>query len=325
MYNVHFTNKLFPAQEEALAELTGGRAAFTQGKEPPRPAEFDMLVEGSPSRDLLDASPRLRAVVVPWAGVPPETRALLADYPQISLHNLHHNAAATGETAVALLLAAAKRIVPLDQALRRGDWSSRFNDAVVGTLVGKRALILGYGQIGRHIGKVCQALGMEVTGVRRTGDEGVHEEGATVYTVRSLDRLLPRADVLIGVLPETPDTIGLIGAAELARLPERAILVNVGRGPTIDEQALYEALASRRLLAAGLDVWYVYPENKEAEAHTLPASLPFHELDNVVMSPHRAGYLGETDGERVAALAELINAAAEGRSIPNEVSKELGY
>lgn len=325
MYNVHFTNKLSPTQEEALLALTAGRAAITQGKEPPSPAEYDMLVEGSPTRELLEASPRLAAVVVPWAGVPPETRELLTGYPQITLHNLHHNAAATGETAVALLLAAAKRIVPMDQALRRGDWSGRFTDAVVGTLVGKRALILGYGQIGRHIGKVCQALGMEVVGVRRTGDEGVRQEGATVYTMRSLHDLLPSADVLIGVLPETPETAGVIGAAELARLPERAILINVGRGPTIDEQALYEALAARRLLAAGLDVWYVYPESREAEAHTMPAHLPFHELDNVVLSPHRAGYLGENDGERAAALAELINAGADGRPIPNEVSKELGY
>ena len=147
----------------------------------------------------------------------------------------------------------------------------------------------------------------------------------TVCAVHQLHALLPRADVLLCVLPETPETTGLVGAAELALLPPHAIVVNVGRGPVIDEAALYHALADRRIKAAGIDVWYDYPHGKEARSHTLPSRFPFHELDNVVMSPHRAGWLSAAEEARLAALAELLHAAADGRPMPNLVDKDLGY
>jgi phosphoglycerate dehydrogenase-like enzyme len=108
-------------------------------------------------------------------------------------------------------------------------------------------------------------------------------------------------------------------------VPRHCILVNVGRGPVIDEEALYTALAERRIRAAGIDVWYQYPKDDAERGNTYPSRLPFHELDNVVMTPHRAGWLQSFETLRVQALAELLNAAAEGKEMPNSVDKELGY
>jgi phosphoglycerate dehydrogenase-like enzyme len=143
----------------------------------------------------------------------------------------------------------------------------------------------------------------------------------------ALRGLLPRANVLVLALPSTPETIGLIGRAELDLLPGRAVVVNAGRAASIDERALYEALASHRLLAAGLDVWYRYPESRDRAQGVAPAHFPFHHLDNVVMSPHRAGGLGVGDVEdaRVDALAALLNAATRGEPVPNRVDLEAGY
>jgi phosphoglycerate dehydrogenase-like enzyme len=102
-------------------------------------------------------------------------------------------------------------------------------------------------------------------------------------------------------------------------------LVNVGRGPIVDEAALYQALREGTLHSAGLDVWYNYPTDKAARSHTPPSAYPFHELDNVVMSPHRAGGADETDMLRMMHLAALFNAAARGDEMPNRVDLQAGY
>jgi phosphoglycerate dehydrogenase-like enzyme len=113
----------------------------------------------------------------------------------------------------------------------------------------------------------------------------------------------------------------------LARLPDEAIVVNVGRGALIDEAALYEALKSDRLHAAALDVWYHYPPDKESRAATMPAETPLHELDNVVFSPHRSAALHADGGERLRlkALADLLTAAVRGEPLPNRVDLARGY
>jgi phosphoglycerate dehydrogenase-like enzyme len=186
-------------------------------------------------------------------------------------------------------------------------------------------LILGYGAIGRQIAPVCQAMGMQVSGVRRHRPPQPVENGVAVYSIDQLSVLLPTTDVLICVLPQTPETIGLIGEAELAALPRGAIVINVGRGPVIDEAVFYRALESGHLAGAGIDVWYTYPHNEEARGHTLPSRYPFHELDNVVLSPHRGGWLEAAEERRLQELAALLSAAANGQPMPNLVDKHLGY
>jgi phosphoglycerate dehydrogenase-like enzyme len=231
------------------------------------------------------------------------------------------------EHALALLLAAAKIIVPMDRALRAHDWRPRYEPNPSILLEGRTALILGYGAIGRKLARLCQGLGMEVLAVRRHAPPGgeTQPDGVRLFSNEALHRLLPRTDALLVCLPHTPQTTGLVGARELALLPPQAVLVNVGRGPVVDEQALYEALQAGRLYAAGLDVWYHYPESEAARADTPPAKHPFHELPNVVMSPHRAGGSTETDRLRMIHLAALLNAAAKGEAMPNCVELDAGY
>ena len=298
---------------------------LTDGAEPAEPETIDVLISGFPTRQQIDGCPNVQALIVPFAGVPSETRSLLAEYPHISLHNLHYNVVPTAEMAVALLLAAAKVIVPLDRDLRHNNWQGRYGVTSATVLDGKTALILGYGQIGRRIAPVCQALGMRVIGVRRNLPEDPFENGVGVHPIGDLCSLLPACDALIVVLPETPETVGLIGASELALLRAGAVVVNVGRGSTIDEEALYHALVNGVIRSAGIDVWYTYPPNTEARGNTAPSRFPFHELDNVVMSPHRAGWLSEAEHDRMTLLADLLNAAAEGKPIPSRVDKTLGY
>lgn len=329
--NVHLLHLPAGWSADTLADLQSRLESpvdITTGDTLPDPARFQVLIAARPSRAQLDASPNLQAVIVPFAGPPEETRALLADYPHLTLHNLHHNAIPTAEMALALLLAAA-RFIPLgDRLLRQGDWAARYDKPPEMVLHGQTALILGFGAIGQHVARLCSAFGMKVLATRRNPEAPLPAGlSADVYASERLHDLLPQADVLIVTLPLSASTRGLIGARALALLPPHALLVNIGRGAVVDEQALYEALRSRRLAGAGIDVWYRYPEDDEDRAATFPSDFPFHELDNVVMSPHHGGAYGVafTEARRLEELARLLNAAARGQPIPNRFDLAAGY
>ncbi len=299
---------------------------LTFGSDLPSPADYDIFVAGRPAREHLAASPNLKVLVIPWAGLPPETRDLLRDFPHVAVHNLHHNAATAAEMVVTLMLAAAKFIVPADRAFRTHDWTLRYRRPSPNVLMeDKMVLILGYGAIGRRVARACRGLGMNVIGIQRRVPASTDDITDEIYPADTLHDLLPRADVLAVCLPHTPETTGFIGVEELALLPADAVLVNVGRGPIVDEAALYHALRERTLYAAGLDVWYNYPGDTAARSHTPPSTYPFHELDNVVMSPHRAGGSKETEVQRMNYLAALLNTAARREEMPNRVDLQAGY
>jgi phosphoglycerate dehydrogenase-like enzyme len=168
---------------------------------------------------------------------------------------------------------------------------------------------------------------MKILATRNSVESREFEDNIDVYSSSVLLDLLPVTDFLVIALPLTTATEGLIGQDELALLPPEAILVNIGRGAIIDQTTLYDSLKQRRIAGAGIDVWYNYPKDDDARAHTQPADHPFHELDNVVMSPHRAGGLNTDDTERLrmSHLAVLLNAAARGEEMPNRVDREKGY
>lgn len=292
-----------------------------------------VLVDGRPKpEDLM--GPDLRSVVVPFAGVPAATLDALRAVPGVTLHNLHHNAPETAETAMALLMAVARDVVPMDRALRKHDWSPRYAPSRTLRLEGRTALVLGFGAIGQRVARACAALGMRVIAVRRGSADP--EADVEQHAVEHLDRLLPHADVLVVALPQTSETEGLIDARRLTLLPKCAVIVNVARAGIIDEEALFEALSSRAIHGAGLDVWYRYPHSDPTAVPTnshIPASatctppsrFPFHTLDNVVMSPHRGGTSRDTERFRVEALAQLLAPAASGHALGNRVDLNRGY
>jgi phosphoglycerate dehydrogenase-like enzyme len=322
---------LYPLYDDtALAQLRAKlhpAIQITTGFDLPTPADYQILVAGRPERQHIVASPSLQSLVVPWAGIPESTRELMLKFPHIAVHNLHHNALPVAEHVIALLLAAAKFIVPMDRSMRGGDWMPRYDASPSILLEGKKALVVGYGVIGQKVARLCLGLGMEVMAIRRrAGSPPITSQGdVPVVPVEELHHVLPQADVLLICAPHTPETTSLIGTEELALLPPTAVLINVGRGPIVDEAALYHALRDGALYAAGLDVWYEYPADEAARAHTPPSAHPFHKLDNVVMSPHRAGGSVETEKLRMIHLAELLNAAARGEPMPNRVDLQVGY
>jgi phosphoglycerate dehydrogenase-like enzyme len=289
--------------------------------------DYNVLVSGRPDADLITGSACLTHLLLPWAGLPRLTRLLMMDHPDISVHNIHHNADSVAELALGLMIAAARLIIPADRELRKGDWSWRYRQEGRLIINGSRVLILGYGHIGRRVGRASTALGASVTALRRSTVSETFEDGVRLLPAGSLHRLLPETDVLVLSLPLTDDTKGIMGGEQFGLLHERSVLVNIGRGELVDEDALYRSLSSGSIGAAGIDVWYRYPESEEERTATMPSRHDLASLDNIVMTPHMGGCFGaeSLEMERARQLARSINALASGGSMPCRVDVSAGY
>ena len=174
---------------------------------------------------------------------------------------------------------------------------------------GKTLGILGYGRIGQALARRARAFDMEICAIRRDVTRSDAEGLAFLGGPEALEEVVRRADYLAVTLSLTETTRGILGERELGLMKPTAVLVNVARAEIVDEDALYRALVDKRLGGAALDVWYRYP--KEA-GPTLPARRPFHELANVLMTPHVSGWTEGMLEARATLIAENIRRTARG-------------
>jgi phosphoglycerate dehydrogenase-like enzyme len=178
-------------------------------------------------------------------------------------------------------------------------------------LAGKTLGILGYGRIGRALARRARAFDMDVCAIRRDVSQSSAEGLAFLGGPDALGEVVRRADYLAVTLSLNDTTRGLLGERELAMMKPTAVLINVARAEILDEDALYRALAERRIAGAVLDVWYRYPKDAEP---TLPARRPFHELANVVMTPHVSGWTEGMLEARAKLIAENIERLVRGET-----------
>jgi glyoxylate/hydroxypyruvate reductase len=183
-------------------------------------------------------------------------------------------------------------------------------------LAGRRVLVVGVGGIGRRVASSFAALGTEVTGLSRRAQADPPPGVGRMIARAELHAELARTDIVVVACPLTEQTRGLLGAAELAALPAHAIVVNVGRGPVIDEPALVAALAEGRLAGACLDVFTEEP---------LPAESPLWGMDNVVVSPHSASTLADENEALVALFLDNLGRYLDGRPLRNVYDAAAGY
>ncbi len=222
------------------------------------------------------------------------------------------------EHVMAWVLAHARRLHGLCSAQDEARWTQ--DDLVERhppeSLLGKTMLLVGYGATGRELARRAHAFGMRVLAVRRRPERG-SEDADEAGGIADLDRFLPRADVVVDLLPGTDDTAGFFDRRRLNLLPPGAFFANVGRGTTVDEAALEDLLASGRIGGAGLDVFGTEP---------LPPESPFWELANVQVSPHVAGVAFPALWDRLIGLfSRNLRAWREGRPLESVVDKRLGY
>jgi len=220
------------------------------------------------------------------------------------------NIVSAAELAVALMLAAARNVAPASAALRNGEWKrSRYTGI---ELYEKTVGIVGLGRIGVLVAQRLSAFGMKVISY----DPYVQAGRAAQMGVRlvSLEELLEQADFMSVHLPKTPETVGLIGEEELARVRPNLVLVNAARGGIVDEHALYVAVKEGRVAAAGLDVFASEPCTDS----------PLFELENVVATPHLGASTEEAQEKAGIAVAKSVRLALSGELVPDAVNVQGG-
>ena len=207
----------------------------------------------------------------------------------------------------------------MDRAMREDRWSGSYLCGPRhGELFGQTVGIIGYGHIGFEVARRARAFGMRVIACSRNA-KAPDEFTERIDNLAGLDQLLAEADFVVIALPLTDSTRGLFDAAAFAKMKRNAIVINVARGAIIDEDTLYQALQSRRIGGAVIDTWYHYP--KQGEDSAKPASLPFNQLDNVIMTPHASAWTFNLTSRRCKGIAENLNRLARGEPLINVVGK----
>ncbi len=202
----------------------------------------------------------------------------------------------------------------LDADLRRGHWTGWTHPH--GRLEGRRVGFIGYGHIARETAKRLVPFGVHISARTRTPektDVAVQDMGG----MDRLDSLLQLSDFVVVACPLNAATRGLIGARELGLMKAEAVLLNVGRGPIVDEDALYQACRDKRIGGAVIDTWYHYPEDGK---DGFPSRLPFQDLDNVIMTPHASAEVEDLVPRRLQFIAENLNRLANGETPLNRVN-----
>ena len=262
-------------------------------------------------------APKLRLLHAPGAGY--EKIELAALPAGVQVCQTFRHGPSIAEFVVMAMLALSRQLLQSDRDLRANRWRSPFWDNSVrlaGALEGRTALVLGTGEIGVHVARLCKVFGVRSLGINRSG-HAVKPFDRTAPR-GALPRLLPQADFLVVAIPLTAETHGLIGRTELARMKRTACLINVARGPIVEERALFQALKRRRIAGAALDAWYQYPIKNPNVA---PARLPFRELDNVIMTPHISGWTTQTFDRRLDDMIENLRRWRRGEPLRNRVPR----
>lgn len=197
-------------------------------------------------------------------------------------------------------------------------WKARHHWQLSAThrLAGRRALVVGLGGIGRRVAETFAALGVEVWGLARRTPPELPAGVTRMITHRELRDAVPGVDILVVASPLTAQTHHLVGAPEIAALPPHSVVVNVGRGPVIDEPALVAALVDRRIAGACLDVF---------EQEPLPQDSPLWDLDNVIISPHSASTVAEENEVLADLFIDNLGRYLDGRPRRNVYDRAAGY
>lgn len=292
----------------------GEKAEAFERAAPDADVIFNWSGSGDLLRDVFRMCPRVHWVHTRSAGLDGllfpelvESAAVLTNASGVFSESL-------GEFALAGILFFAKDLRRMIRNQTEGRWEPFDITEVAGQTLG----IIGYGDIGRAVAARARAMGMRVVAVKRhalaAGATDAYAE--RIYTPERTSEMIALADYIVAAAPLTVETRGLIGEREFAAMKPTAVVINLGRGPVIDEAAMVRALVRRRIRGAVLDVFDTEP---------LPEGHPFYRLDNVLLSPHSADHT--PDWLERAMQLFLDNFARFHRGLPlkNLVDKELGY
>ncbi len=241
--------------------------------------------------------------------------------PGITICNVAGHEQAIAEYVLMTMLAWQHRLIDIAAAFRSGVWSTgggAGGGPTHGEIMGKTIGIVGYGKIGREVAKRAVGFGCTVIGANRSpiADKG---NAAEIYPLGEIDRMLPRCDIVVIAAGLGPETTRLLDARRFGLMKPTAFVINIGRAGIIDEEALFNALKENKIGGAAIDVWWQYPT--AAEPNRRGSQLPFHELPNVIMTPHCSSATDGARDRRFGTVAGNLDRYVRGEPLGNVVMK----
>jgi len=280
--------------------------------------DANVIFNWSGSRDLLrevfPMAPKVRWVHSRSAGLDNLLFPELVESPVPLTNGTGVFSPSLGEFALAAILYFAKDFRRMIRNQMAGRWEQFDIAEISGQIVG----IVGYGDIGRAVATRVHAMGMRVFAVKRHGPpiDNADPLADRIYSPEHRVEMISRCDYVVVAAPLTPETRGMIGEAEFAAMKPSGVIINVGRGPVIDEEAMLKALTEGRIKGAGLDVFTHEP---------LPPGHPFYRLENVLLSPHCADHTADWLEQAMRFFLENFERFRKGEPLLNVVNKKLGY
>ena len=279
-------------------------------------ADADILVTNH-WRSEYPPAPQVRLVQSVATGI--ELIDLVALPHGVVICNAFGHETAIAEYVLMAMLVWSHRFREIESEFRaRSSWRSSWVQSGVphGEIFGSTVGIIGLGRVGREVARRAAAFGCRVIAANRS--ERRRESGIErVYPLTELDQLLPACDFVVLCTALAPETEGLIDRHRLALMKRSAFLINIARGSVVDEDAIYAALRDGGIGGAALDVWWQYPDATEPERR--PSRHPFHELPNILMTPHCSGWTGGMVARRWSEVADNINRFVRGEPLKNVV------
>jgi phosphoglycerate dehydrogenase-like enzyme len=263
-------------------------------------------------REVFLACPNLRWVHSRSAGLERSLFAELIEGPVLLTNGSGVFSASLGEFALSAILYFAKDLRRMIRNQTNGMWETFDVQPIAGRTVG----IVGYGDIGRAVAAKVRPLGMNVLAVKRHAGSSADPLVQRIYNQSQRLEMLPLCDYVVVAAPLTEETRGMIGEPEFSAMRSMTVVINIGRGPVINEGALVEALSSGRIKGAALDVF---------DREPLPEGHPFYKLDNVLLSPHCADHTPDWLEQAMLFFIAQFKRFRKGEPLLNVVDKKLGY
>jgi phosphoglycerate dehydrogenase-like enzyme len=275
-------------------------------------AEVLFDVDGPSTSNFTARVPRLRWIQASSSGIGEWVRMLgIVDSPIIVTNAAGIHSVPLAEFVVFAMLYFARSWPRMVAEQRAHHWER----CAIETLGGKTLGIVGMGNVGRTVARLAQPFGLRVLGVRRTPRESDHTEDG-VYGPTGLRTVLKESDYLVLSVPHTPETVGLLGAEEIASMKPGAVLINIARGTVVDEPALIAALESGHLRGAALDVVAREP---------LAADSPLWDMPNVLITPHSMSTALDENDRLTTLFCDNLQRYLTGQPLRNVIDKVRGY
>jgi phosphoglycerate dehydrogenase-like enzyme len=275
---------------------------------------FSWSAAGNLLRDVFAMCPKVRWVHSRSAGLDGVLFPALVESPVPLTNGRGVFSQSLGEFALAAILYFAKDLRRMNRNQEAGRWEPFDIVEISGQTVG----ILGYGDIGRAVASRVRPMGMRVLAVKRHGpslynvDPLVHQ----IFPPDKRTEMLAQSDYIVAAAPLTPETRGMLGEPEFQAMKPTAVVINIGRGPVIDEAAMVRALAGKRIKGAALDVF---------DAEPLPQGHPYYSMENLLLSPHCADHTPDWTQQGMRFFLTQFERFSQGQPLENVVKKNLGY